>query len=167
MNPLEEQFLHLHIQPSPVMTSPMTYSHPTPIMNPHIPMAAYNHLHPPPLSYTIPNGATYYQPSPQSTNNFQQPLVTPYHPHPHPQMVPGLPPHAPLAPQRTVHYPTGNTNAYPPTQPSQRLSPTSIQTQEMNIQALQQRIIDQQKHQQTPISIQRQLNRLPVVDYTQ
>ncbi len=148
------------------MTTPMPYSHPTPIMNPHISMAPYNHLHPPPPPYTIANGPTFYQPSPQSTANFQQPLTTPYHPH-HPQMLPGLPPHAPLAPQRTVHFSTNNTNTYPPQQPSQRLSPTSIQTQEMNIQALQQRIIEQQKHQQTPISIQRQLNRLPTADYNQ
>jgi hypothetical protein len=42
-----------------------------------------------------------------------------------------------------------------------------MQTQEMNIQALQQRIIEQQKHQQTPISIQRQFNRLPTADYNQ
>ena len=58
-----------------------------------------------------------------------------------------------------------HTNNLSTQQPSQRLSPTSMQTQEMNIQALQQRIIEQQKHQQTPISIQRQLNRLPTADY--
>jgi len=150
------------------MTTPIPYPHPTQIMNPHIPIAPpYNHLHPPPPPppYAIPNGPTFYQPSPQSTTTFQQPLTTPYHPH-HPQILPGLPPHAPLASQRTVNFTTNNTNNYQ--QQSQRLSPTSIQTQEMNIQALQQRIIEQQKHQQTPLSIQRQINRLPpTADYTQ
>jgi hypothetical protein len=144
------------------MTTPMPYSNVTPIINPHISIAPYNHLHPPPPPppYAIANGPTYYHPSPQSTANFQHSLITPYHPY-HPQLLPGLPPHAPLAPQRTVSFPT---NTYH--QQSQRLSPTSIQTQEMNIQALQQRIIDQQKHQQTPISIQRQMNRFPTGDYT-
>jgi hypothetical protein len=153
------------------MTTPMPYPHPTPIINPHIPMGSYTHLHPPslPPPYAITNGPTFYQPSPQSTATFQQPLTTPYHPHHPPQILPGLPPHAPLAPQRTVNFTTtvltNNANNYQ--QQSQRLSPTSIQTQEMNIQALQQRIIEQQKHQQTPISIQRQINRLPTGDYTQ
>ena len=149
------------------MTTPIPYSHPTAILNPHIPMAApYSHLHPqpPPPPYSIaPNGPTFYQPSPQSSAAFPQPLTTPYHPH-HPSILPGIPPHAPLAPHRTVHFPANNTNTYP--QSSQRLSPTSIQTQEMNIQALQQRITDQQKHQQTPICIQRQFTRLPTADYT-
>jgi hypothetical protein len=156
LNPLDEQFVHLQIQP----TTPIPYPHPTPIINPHIPMTTYNHLHPPP-PYTIPNDPTFYQLSP---TNFQQSLQTPYHPH-HPQILAGLPPHAPLGPQRTVNFTTNHMNTYQ--QQSQRLSPTSIQTQEMNIQALQQRIIDQQKHQQTPISIQRQINRLPTGDYTQ
>lgn len=161
MNPLDEQMLHLHIQPPPTMTTPMSYSHPPAIINPHIPMAPYNHLHPP-AAYPMPNGATFYQPSPQSTNSYPQPFTTPYHPH-HPAMLPGLPPHAPLAPQRTVHFPTNNTTTVYQ-QPPQRLSPTSMQTQEMNIQALQQRILDQQ----TPISLQRQLPRLPLtVDYSQ
>lgn len=154
--------LHLHIQPSPAMATPMAYSHPPAILNPHISMTPYNHLHPHPISFTLANGAAaFYQPSPQSTTSYLQHFTTPYHPH-HPAILPGLPPHAPLAAQRTVHYPTNNTNTYP--QPPQRLSPTSIQTQEMNIQALQQRILDQQ----TPISLQRQLNRLPpTVDYSQ
>ncbi|CAF3332780.1 unnamed protein product [Rotaria sp. Silwood1] len=86
-------------------------------------------------------------------------------------MLPGLPPHAPIAPQRTVNFttvmPTNNTNTNTYQQQSQRVSPSSMQAQELNIQALQQRIIEQQKHQQTPISIQRQMNRLPTGDYTQ
>ncbi len=154
------------------MTTPtqIPYSHPTPIMNPHMPMTSYNHLHPLSLPYTIPNGTLFYQPSPTSATTFQQPLTTPYHPHHPPQMLPGLPPHAPIAPQRTVNFPVtiqtnNNTNTYH--QQSQRLSPNSIQTQEMNIQEIQQRIIEQQKHQQTPISIQRQFNRLPTADYNQ
>ncbi|CAM4989768.1 unnamed protein product, partial [Rotaria socialis] len=32
----------------PTTPSPMPYPHATQIINPHIPMAAYNHLHPPP-----------------------------------------------------------------------------------------------------------------------
>ena len=162
LNPLDEQMLHLHIQPQPppTMTTPMPYSHPPTILNPHISMVPYNHLHAP-ASYAIPNGAAFYQPSPQSTNSYPQPFTTPYHPH-HPAILPGLPPHAPLAAQRTVPFPANNTATYQ--QPPQRLSPTSMQTQEMNIQALQQRILDQQ----TPISLQRQLTRLPpTVDYSQ
>jgi hypothetical protein len=154
------------------MTTPtqIPYSHPTPIMNPHMPMTSYNHLHPLSLPYTIPNGTLFYQPSPTSATTFQQPLTTPYHPHHPPQMLPGLPPHAPIAPQRTVNFPVtiqtnNNTNTYH--QQSQRLSPNSIQTQEMNIQEIQQRIIEQQKHHPTPLSIQRQMNRMPTSDYTQ
>ncbi|CAF0719831.1 unnamed protein product [Rotaria sp. Silwood1] len=169
INSLDEQFVHLQMHPPPVPTTPapIPYPHPTQIINPHIPIASYNHLHHPP-PYTIANGPPFYQPSPTSTNSFQQPLTTPYHPHHH-QMLPGLPPHAPIAPQRTVNFttvmPTNNTNTYQ--QQSQRVSPSSMQAQELNIQALQQRIIEQQKHQQTPISIQRQMNRLPTGDYTQ
>ncbi|CAF3215367.1 unnamed protein product [Rotaria socialis] len=168
-----EQFIHLQLHPQsmPTTPSPMPYPHATQIINPHIPMAAYNHLHPPP--YTIPNGPTFYQPSPSSTNSFQQPIATPYHPH-HPQIVPGLPPHAPIAPQRTANFTTvisttnnNNNNPNHYQQSAQCISQTSMQTQEMNLQALQQRIIEQQKHQQTPISIQRQMNRLHAVDYTQ
>ncbi|CAF4341181.1 unnamed protein product, partial [Rotaria sp. Silwood2] len=171
INSLDEQFVHLQLHPQPVATTPapIPYHHPTQIINPHISMAPYNHLHPP-TAYTITNGPTFYQPSPTSANSFQQPLTTPYHPH-HPQILPGLPPHAPIAPQRTVNFttvmPTNNTNSNTYQQQSQRVSPTSIQAQELNIQALQQRIIEQQKHQQTPISIQRQMNRLPTGDYTQ
>jgi hypothetical protein len=125
-----------------------------------MPMTSYNHLHPLSLPYTIPNGTLFYQPSPTSATTFPQPLTTPYHPH-HPQILPGLPPHAPIAPQRTVNFPTNNnTNTYH--QQSQRLSPNSIQTQEMNIQEIQ-----QQKHHPTPLSIQRQMNRMPTSDYTQ
>ncbi|CAF0865960.1 unnamed protein product [Rotaria sordida] len=176
INPLDEQFVHFQIHPPPIATTPapIPYPHPTQIINPHIPMAQYNHLHPsplPPPAYTIANGPTFYQPSPTSTNSFQQqPLTTPYHPH-HPQMLPGVPPHAPIAPQRTVNFTTvmstNNTNTNTYQQQSQRVSPTSMQAQELNIQALQQRIIEQQKHQQTPISIQRQMNRLHTNDYTQ
>ncbi|CAF4729853.1 unnamed protein product [Rotaria sp. Silwood1] len=169
INSLDEQFVHLQMHPPHVPTTPapIPYPHPTQIINPHISIAPYNHLHHPP-PYTIANGPPFYQPSPTSTNSFQQPLTTPYHPHHH-QMLPGLPPHAPIAPQRTVNFttvmPTNNTNTYQ--QQSQRVSPSSMQAQELNIQALQQRIIEQQKHQQTPISIQRQMNRLPTGDYTQ
>ena len=175
LNHLDEQFLHLQIQPPAIITTTPTqisYPHPAPMINPHIPMGVYNHLPPPLLqgAYPIPNGTTYYQPSPQSTTTYQQPLTTPYLPH-HPQILPGLPPHAPIAPQRTVNFitttTTNNTHSYQQQQPSQRLSPTLIQTQELNIQALQQRMLEQQKHQQTPISIQRQINRLPTNDFTQ
>lgn len=145
------------------MTTPMPYPHPTPIINPHIPMASYNHLHPPPLPYTIPNGTLFYQPSPTPVNTFQQPLTTPYHPH-QPQMLPGLPPHAPIASQRTVNFTTNNNINQVQ---SQRLSPNSIRAQEMNLQELQQCIIEQQKHQPTPLSIQRQMNRMLPSDYTQ
>ncbi|CAF1104670.1 unnamed protein product [Adineta steineri] len=171
INPLDEQFVHLHIHPSSVMAAPtpIQYSHPTPMINPHIPIATYSHPHPHPSPYTIPNGPLFYQPSPSlSTGNFQQPIVTPYHPH-QSQMLPGLPPHAPIAPQRTVNFTTiipTNTNTNNYQQQSQRLSPNSIQAQEMNIQELQQRILEQQKHQPTPISIQRQINRIPTNDYT-
>lgn len=147
------------------MSTPIPYPQPAPMINPHIPMGPYTHLHhPPPPPYAMANGPTFYQPSPQSTAVFQQALTTPYHPH-HLQMAPGLPPHAPLAVQRTVNFTTNDTNNY--RQQSQSHSPTSIQAQEINIQALQQRIIEQQKHQQTPISLQRQMNRLPTVDYPQ
>jgi hypothetical protein len=166
INPLDEQFVHLQIHPPSIITTPapIPYPHLTPIINPNIPIASYTHLHPPP-PYGIPNGPTFYQPSPTSTTTFQQPLATPYHPH-HPQILPGLPPHAPIASHRTVNFTTTiPTNNYH--QHTQRLSPTSTQTQDMNIQALQQRMMEQQKHQQTPISLQRQMNRLPTVDYTQ
>lgn len=152
----------------------MAYPHPPTLINPHIPMTPYTHIHPPPPPlppYAIANGPTYYQPLSSSANSFQPSLATPYHPH-HPQLLPGVPPHAPIAPQRTVNFTTvipannnNNTNTYQ--QSSQRVSPTSMQAQEMNIQALQQRVIEQQKHQQTPLAIQRQMNRLPAVDYTQ
>ena len=110
------------------------------MLNPHISMIPYNHLHPSP--FTLPNGPTYYEASPQS-------LTTPYHPH-YPQILPGLPPHAPLPPQRATNYP-------------QRLSPTLTHTHEINPHTLQQRMLEQQ----TPISIQRQLHRLPNIDYSQ
>jgi hypothetical protein len=171
INPLDEQFVHLQIHPPQIMTTPMSYAHPTQMINPHIPITSFNHLHPslPPPPYAIATGPAFYQASLPSATAFQQHLTTPYHlHHPPPQIVPGLPPHAPIAPQRTVNFNTtnnNNTNTY--NQQLQGLSPTSIQVQEMNIQALQQRITDQQKHQQTPISIQRLMNRMPTNGYTQ
>ncbi|CAF0760914.1 unnamed protein product [Adineta ricciae] len=164
INPLDEQFTHLQIHPSPIMTTPMAYPHPTPMLNPHLPMTPYNHLHP--TIYPIPTGPLFYQPSPSpSVPSFQQPLATPYHPAP-PAILPGHPPHAPVAPQRTVNFtttvaPNNNTNTYP-----QRLSPTSMQAQEMNLQELQQRIQEQQKHHPTPLSIHRQITQMPTNDYT-
>ena len=132
-------------------------------------MGAYNHFNPPPL-YAIPNRTTFYQPPPSSGHSFQQRLTTPYHS----QIVAGLPSHAPVPPQRTVNLATvvptnnntnNNTSNYH--QPSQCVSPTSMRTQELNIQALQQHIIQQQEHQQTPLSIQTQINMLPTSGYTQ
>lgn len=162
LNHLDEQFVHLQIQPPPppptVISTPISYPQQA-MINPHIQIGPYNHL--PPAPYPIANGPTFYQPSPQPTTTVQQPLTTPYHPHPPPQIVPGLPPHAPIAVQRTVNFTTNDTNNYH--QQPQRLSPNSIQTQEINLQALQQRLLEQQ----TPISIQRQMNRLPTIDYSQ
>lgn len=128
INQLDEQFLHLQIQqptlPQPILSSPLAYSpHPSAMLTPQFPIIAYNHIHPSP--YSLP---AYY---PTST--------TPYQPLPQSQILPGLPPHAPIHYQRTTNY------------PSQRLSPTSMQTFQ----------------QQTPISIQRQMHHIPNLDYSQ
>ncbi|CAF5152620.1 unnamed protein product, partial [Rotaria sp. Silwood1] len=63
INSLDEQFVHLQMHPPPVPTTPapIPYPHPTQIINPHIPIASYNHLHHPP-PYTIANGPPFYQP---------------------------------------------------------------------------------------------------------
>ena len=159
INPLDEQFVHLQIYPSSVMGTPtaMPYPHPTPMINTHMLMSPYNHLYPSPV-YPIPNGQLFYQSSP-AIASFQQSLTTPYHPQP-PAMLPGHPPHAPVAPHRTGPM-TTNPDPY-----SQRLSPTSIQVPEMNLHELQQRFLEQQKHQPTPIAIHRQMSRPPVGEYT-
>ncbi|CAF4476312.1 unnamed protein product, partial [Rotaria sp. Silwood2] len=145
INSLDEQFIHLHIHSPPVMTTsaPIPYPHPTPMINSHIQMVSYNYLHPPsllPPSYAIPTGSAFYQSSSPSTATIQQSLTTLCHIH-HSQILSGLPPHAPIAPQRTVNFTTttaptnnnnNNTNTYQ--QHSQRLSSNSIQAKEMNIQ---------------------------------
>lgn len=115
VNQLDEQFLHLQIQPpQPILSTPIAYSHPTAMLTPQIPIIPYNHM-----QYPHP---AYYQ-------------TTPYQPLPQTQVLPGLPPHAPIHPQRTTI----------------NISPASMQTFQ----------------QQTPISIQRQMNRMPNLDYAQ
>ena len=127
----------------------------TPINYPHHPMASFNHLHPstPFVSYAVGATSPYFHPSSNS-------MATPFHGHPAP-LMPGVPPHAPLPPQRTASF-SGNIlsnhhstpTVYPG--PSPRLSPNSMQTH-----GIQQRMFDQQ----TPISIQRQFPRVPVNEY--
>jgi len=124
INQLDEQFLHFQIQPpQPVLSTPIAYSHPSPMLTPQIPIIPYGPIHPSPYSFPA-----YYQTA-----------TTPYQPLPPTQILPGLPPQAPIHLQRTTNY------------PPQRLSPTSMQTFQ----------------QQTPISIQRQMTRLPNFDYSQ
>jgi len=156
LNPLDEQFAHLQMHSSPLMTSsPMSYTPIPSMMNSPIPPGSFTQLAPP---YGIPAGATFYQPSPTSTGMYPHPLVTPYH-STHPSMMSGVPPHAPMAPQRTVNF----ANVVPQNS-SQRISPSSIATPELHLQVLQQRM---HHDQATPISVQRQMTRIPSNDYTQ
>ena len=115
-------------------------------------------------SPSMATGLAFYQPSPPM-HHFQGHLTTPQQAS-HSQMIPGFPPHAPFAAQRTANFsPMNNTHGNVFHETHQRYSPTVMSTQPMNVPSLQQRMIDSQKHQQTPLPLSRQLNRLPAGEF--